>query len=199
MATPTKTLQTALAAWQDVASTAQFVGTAFDCSTKWGGAFDIRLGRRTGTAFTAGWPNVRIEASLQTSGGRWTPIYILQPVIGASIVNTTLSAGITANDATFTVVSASNMAIGDILFLSHSAAANYELVRIKSIASLTITPEENVINAHANAAIVTDQAEMIITPAVDLTSYNRVRAVIDNSNSGQAISVEVNFVTFDSF
>lgn len=196
--TPTKTTQTALLAWQDVASAAQVIGTALAVGSIWAAAVAIRLGRATGSAFTAGWPNVRIEASPLTSGGNWIPIFSYQMALGSSIANTTLSASASAGAGTISVTSATNIAVGDILFLGDSSASNYELVRVKGVSGTTITLEENLLNSHANGALVTDQAEMVF-PQLDLSAYQRVRAVCDNANSGQGIKVEVQIVTFDSF
>jgi len=197
---PTKTVQTALLAWQDVASNAQAISSSFDCSSKWSGSFGISIARRTGTAFTAGWPNVRIEASKKASpdNASWIPLYTYQPNIGGAIVNTTLSGAVSANASTFVVASATNIAKGDILFLGDSSTSNYELVRVKSLSGTTITPEQNVVFAHANSAIVTDQTEVVF-PALDLKGYVYIRAVADNAGSGQDISVEVTLTTFDSF
>lgn len=196
--TPTKTTQTDLIAWQDIASAAQVFSSAFNCASIWAAAFAIRLARATGSSFTAGWPNVRIEASHASSGSIWTPIFNYQMALGSSIVNTTLSAGITAGASTFSVTSATNIAVGDILFLGDSSASNYELVRVKGVSGTTITPEEAVVNNHANGSLVTDQAEMLF-PMLDLSAYMRVRAVVDNANSGQGIKAEIKLITFDSF
>jgi len=192
----TKTVQTALLAWQDVASTAQAIASAFNCASHGGASCAIRLGRRTGTAFTAGWPTVRLEVSPATSGSVWIPIFTYTMAVGASIVNTTLNGAVSANASTFVVTSATNIAIGDILFLGDTSTSNYELVRVKSLSGTTITPEENVVNAHANSALVTDQAEML-DPSFDLSPYVRLRAVVDNANSGQAISVDIQLCTVD--
>ena len=197
--TPVKTVQTALAAWQDVASAAQAISSAFNCATTWAASFGVRIARRTGTAFTAGSPNVRIEASIAASGNNsWIPLLTLQPAVGATIGNTTLNGAVTAGATTFVVAASTNFAAGDIVFLGDAATANYELVRIKSISTVTFTPEEAVVNAHANAAIVTSQAFMAF-PAIDLSPYVRVRAVLDNVGSGQNTSMEVQITTFDSF
>jgi hypothetical protein len=197
--TPTKTVQTAPIAWQDVATANVVISSAIDVSTKWAASFGVRLGRRSGTAFTAGWPNVRIEASTQTSGNNtWIPVVSYQMQVGASIANTTLSGAVSAGASTFGVAAATNIAAGDILFLGDTSTANYEIVRVKSISGTTITPEEVVVNAHANSAIVTDQAEVVF-PALDVSAYERLRVVIDNAGSGQSISVEVQCTTFDNF
>lgn len=196
--TPTKSLQTDLIAWQDVASAAQVIGSGLNVAAIWAAAVFIRLARATGSAFTAGWPNVRIEVSPNTSGGPWAPIFSYQMALGASIANTTLNGSVSANASSFVVTSATNIAAGDILFLGDSSASNYEIVRVKSVSGTTITPEENVVNAHANGALVTDQAEMV-APSLDLSAYRQIRAVVDNAGSGQGIKAEVKLVTFDSF
>lgn len=198
-ATPNKTIVTpSLLAWTDLATTTQQIGTAQNVSAIWAASFSIRLARKTGSAFTAGWPNVRIEASTKASGGPWIPLFNYQMQLGASIAATTLSAGITAGATTFTVTSATNIAAGAILFLADTSTTNYELVRVLSVSGTTITPEEPCVNNHANGAIVTSLAEMTF-PAVDLSCYAQVRSVVDNANSGQTISAEVTMTEFASF
>jgi hypothetical protein len=195
---PNKTANRSLFAWADIASAAVSIGTPLDVSTLFEMAVAIRFGRRTGSAFTAGWPNIRIEGSVKSSGDNsWSPLFSYQPPIGASIVNTTLNGAVSAAASTFVVTSATNIAVGDLIFLGDTTASNYEVVRIKAVSGTTITPEDAIVNGHANAAIVTDQAD-IVGGIVNLGSYQRVRAVVDNSGSGQAISVEVLAGTLDS-
>jgi hypothetical protein len=190
----TKNINTALLAWQDSNTGNVVLGTEVNCATFYAASFGIRIGRRTSTAFTGGWPNIRIEASPEASGGGWIPLYVYQPAVGASIANTTLNGSVNANAANFVVASASNIAAGDILFLGDSSfntnTTTYELVRVKSVSGTTITPEEPVVNAHPNSAIVSDQAEMSF-PAISLLPYSRLRAVGDNANGGQAWAFEV--------
>lgn len=199
MATPSKTSGQTLSAWASVASAAVSVGSPVDVSTKLGATVFARLGRGTGTAFTAGWPNIRIEASPKSSGDNsWVPLVIFQPGVGvATLVNTTLNGAVSAGASSFTVTSASNIAVGDVLFLGDTSSSNYEIVRVKGVSGTTITPEENIVNAHANAAQVTDQAEMY-QANLDLSSVVRIRAVIDNAGSGQAIYAEVTISYLDS-
>ena len=204
--TPTKTIQTALLAWTDIASTAGTVsvGTTgnngeVDISTKWAAAIGIRLGRQSGSAFTAGWPNIRVECSTTASGNNsWIPVYNYQMQLGASLANTTLASGITAGDSNFTVASASNIAAGDLVYIKDSSAANYELVRVKTVSNVTITPEELLVNNHANGTQVTDQAEEVWA-SFDLSTYKRLRYVVDNAGGGQAFAAEITLITFDSF
>ena len=195
--TPSKTWGTSHLAWQAVASAAQAIGTSISVATARAIAFDIRLARTTGTAFTAGWPNVRIEAQ-NKSGGLWTPIYTYQPQVGASIANTTFNGAISAGATSCVVAANTNIAAGDILFLSHTTlTANYELVRVKSVSGTTITFEEACLFAHDTGAQITDQAEMA-APSFDVTTYSAVRAVVDNVGSGQGIAVQVLYTTYDS-
>jgi hypothetical protein len=198
--TPVKTVQTALLAWQDVATANVQVGTALDVSNYWEATVFARLGRRSGTAFTAGWPNIRIEVSEATSGNDgWYPTAaVFQPPVGASIANTTLNGAVSAGATSFVVTAATNIAVGDILYLGDSSSANWELVRVKTVSGTTITPEEAVTFAHANGSAVTDQAE-IFTPAVlGLSSIKRIRAVADNASGGQTCAVKVSITTFDN-
>lgn len=199
MATVSKTAGTSLAAWQDVATANVIVGTALDVSTKLAATVFAFLGRNSSSAFTAGWPNIRIEGSAKASGNdAWVPLATFQPVIGASIAATTLNGAVSANASSFVVTSATNIAAGDMMFLGHTSdTTKYELVRVKSVSGTTITPEENVTNAHDTGAVASDQAEAYAA-SLDLTGITRIRAVIDNAGSGRTIYVQVLCVTGDS-
>lgn len=195
---PAKTIQTALIAWQDIASGAVVIGSWFDVSTKYGGSLGIRIGRQSATAFTANWPNIRVEASDAASGNANTiPLFTLQPPIGASVGSTTLNGALSIGATTAVLTSATNFVQGDLLFLRDTSTANYEIARVKSISGTTITFEEALTYAHANSAIVANQA-FIAFPSLDLTPYTRLRVVADNANGGITIGVEVILVTFDS-
>lgn len=195
-----KTQGTSLLAWQDIATTNVVVGSAVDVSTKLAATVFAWLGRNPAAgAFTAGWPNIRIEVSAKSSGtDAWIPVATFQPAVGATLANTTLNGAVLANASSFVVTANTNIAAGDILYLGHTTTpANYELVRVKGVSGTTITPEENVTNAHDTTAVVTDQAEMYMAQ-IDLTGVGRIRAVCDNANSGRTISVQVLMVTGDA-
>lgn len=199
MASITKTAGTSLASWADVATGNVTVGSAADVSTKLGATIFAQVGRRSGSAFTAGWPNIRIEASAKSSGNdAWVPLAIWSPGVGASIANSTCNGAVSAGAGSFTITSATNVAAGDILFMGHTTdTTKYELVRVKSVSGTTITFEENCTYAHDNTAPVTDQAEMYCG-SFDLTGISRIRAVIDNAGSGQTMTAQVLMVTGDS-
>lgn len=191
VAGPNKTANISLFAWADVASAAVPIGSELDVSDKFELGVNIRVGRRSGTGFTAGWPNIRIEGSYRASGNNcWFPLFIHQPAIGTSIANTTLNGAVSAAATTFVVTSATGIAVGDLLFLGDSSAANYEIVRVKAVSGTTITPEDAIVNAHANGAIVTDQAE-IVGVQMSVANVQRVRVVVDNAGSSRDIAVEV--------
>lgn len=196
---PNKTIQTALIAWQDIVTGAVAFSSVLDCTTKWGASFGVRVARQSATAFTAGWPNIRIEASYVASGNdHWIPLVPLQPPIGGSIGKTTLNGALLAGATTLVLTSATSFVQGDLIWIGDTSTSNYEIVRCKTISGTTITFEEACTSPHANGANVSNQA-YVTCPAIDLSPYERIRVVIDNANSGTTISVEVTVITFDSF
>jgi hypothetical protein len=197
--TPEKTSPTTLLAWQDVTAGNIAFSSPVNVSSNCLASFDIRIARRTGAAFTRGSPNIRIEASPKTSGNDcWIPLYQVQPVAGASIANTTNSGGISAGATSCVVASATNIAVGDDLFLGDSSPANYELVRVKSVSGTTVTFEEACTYSHAAGDKVISQDEYR-TPELSLLTRMRVRAVCDNIQSGQGISIQVLMTILDDY
>jgi hypothetical protein len=196
--TPTKTVQTALLAWQTVNGAAVAISSALDCASIFAAAVAIKVARTTSSAQSPSEPIVRIEASHKSSGtDSFVPIYQYQVATGSSVASTTFSGAASAAASSFGLSSGTNIAKGDILFLGDASASNYELVRVKAVSGGTITPEDALTNAHSSGATVTDQAEMVF-PAFDLTPYRRIRAVVDNSNGNNNIIAEVSIVTLDN-
>lgn len=194
--TPTKTVQTDLVTWQDIATANVVLSSAFDVSTKRAGAFGVFLARRSGTALTSP-VNVRLEGAVAASGDQWIPICAPYAMaLGASIANTTLNGAVSAGATSIVVAAATNIAAGDILFLRGNSDAQNELCRVKAVSGTTVTLEEGVLFAKNTGNAVTDQAEMVF-PALDLTPYVRVRAVVENL-SGQSVAARVSLVTYDS-
>ncbi len=194
-----KTANTTLVTWAqgELASAAQYISAAQDVSTKFAAAFSILMGRLNGSAYTVG-PKVRIEGSMASSGLPWVPLVQYQMSIGASIGSQTLNGALTAGGTTALMnTNVTNFNVGDIVFLPDSSTGNYELARIKSISSLTLTFEEAYNFNHANAGTVTTQGEMVF-PAIDLSPYKFIRAVVDNTGTGQGVKVEVKMSTFNS-
>ena len=156
-------------------------------------SFGIALARSTGSAYTVG-PKVRIEAYYQG----WKQLDAFRMAVGESIANTTLNGAVSADDPTCVVTSATNIAAGDILFLGDASAANYEIVRVKSVAGTTVTFEENCVNAHDSGAQVTDQAEIYSLGPYDLSTFASVRVILDNVGAGQGVYFRSIINTLDS-
>ena len=90
------------------------------------------------------------------------PVSALSQIISAAAPTALGTSGaVSAGATSFVVSSATNIAVGDLLYLGDSSAANWEIVRVKGVSGTTITPEEAVTFAHANGAAVTDQAETV--------------------------------------
>jgi hypothetical protein len=196
--TPVKTGNRTLLSWQDVANGDVIVGSALDVSTIYALAVQIRMGRLSSGTFNEGWPVVRIEGSVTTSGNdHWAPIAAIQFNPGINIANTTLTGAVSSGATSFNVSLSTGIVVGDILFLGDTAPTGYELVRVKSINYTTITVEEPLTFSHASGATVTNQAEMYY-PAFDVSAYLRVRAVFDNGNSGNSVAIEVLASSMDS-
>jgi hypothetical protein len=194
--TPTKTAQTDLQIWADFASGTYTEGSSLDVSAMFAAAIKISVGRLTGTAFTAGFPNIRIQGSTATSGNdRWADLFVFQPPVGASIGATTANGAIAANAATYALTSATNFVVNDLNFLGHTTTpANYELIKTLS-GTTTVTPVHNVVNAHDTGCVITSQASEVLA-TIGLQGINRLRSVVDNNGSGQGIKVRVECTTF---
>ena len=201
--TPTKTAATGGRILQDwnasgIATANVLIGSSLDVSGLLAALVTIQMVRGSGTAFTAGWPNVRIEVSAKTSGtDSWVPIFEYQMAVGASLVNTTLNGAVSAGATTFVVTAATNIAAGDLLCLANSTYSVCEIVRVKSVSGTTITPEEPVTNAYSNGDTVRDQSE-VASVQIDLSSVMRLRSIVDNAGSGQTMNARVLCSTLDS-
>ncbi len=191
MAQITKTANIQLVPWQDIASVNTVLSPPLNVPNQFTAGFNIMLGRETGTAFGAGWPNVRVEASAKDSGNdAWVPVAQFQMAVGASIVNTTLNADLAAGGVSASLSAGANVAPGDYLLLRDTNTANYELARVKTVNVTLVGFEEPVTYAHPSGQQVTDQAESYWA-VVDLSAFTRVRAVVDNASSGQKIAAQV--------
>jgi hypothetical protein len=196
MATPTKTIQTAPVSLQSIASGAVVISSDIDVSTMYAAQFFIHFGRRAASVLGAP-VSFRIEASAKSSGnGHWFPIAVVSSEIATS-EGEAVSGTVNAGTNVITVASTTNLVAGDSVYIDNGTIANSEWGRIKSIVTNTsITIEDNLVNAQTGATIF-DQAQ-IIPILVDLSTVKRLRVVVDNTVSGQAVAVEVQMITLDS-
>lgn len=197
MAAPTKTIRTPLIALASVASAAVSVGTALDVSTLLAGTVFIHFGRRAATALSVP-ANVRIEASSVASAhGFWFPLatFVSDTVAAADeAVNGTCNAA----QAVVPMASTTGFAISDIIFIDNGTIGNSEFGRIKALASNTsVTIEDNLVNAQTGATVY--NKAQVVAYQLDLTAITRIRAVVDNTGTGQAIACEVDLITCDTF
>lgn len=200
MGTPAKTQNTDLIVLQSVASAAFVIGSAIDVSTKVGAMVGVKFGRRATTALTV--PVIfRVEISMKASGdGHWHPYAQIATDIATSESEAATGTN-SAGQKVITCASTTNLVAGDVVFIDNTTIGNSEWGRIASIvASTSITLEDNLTNAqNSGAATIYDQAQIFAPIAVDLTAVGRIRCVVDNSGSGQAIAAEVKMVTWDSY
>jgi hypothetical protein len=195
---PVKTQGVVLLPWTAVTTGNNLLSSALNCASKFAVSVFIYLGRQSGTAFSAGWPNIRITASAASSGNdSWIPLATFRMAEGASIANTTLTAPVLAGDLTVPVAATTNIAVGDLIFLGALSSANWEIVRVSGVIANTLILEEPCTYAHANGSQVTDQAEIAVY-SFDLMSYARIRAEMDNCAGGQTVAIRVLAITGDS-
>lgn len=196
MATPNKTIQTALLSLQNLASNTVAISSVLDVSTIFAAEILVHFGRRTTSALTAG-VNFRVEGSAKASGdGHWFPLAIVTTDTAAAssqAVNGTVNSG--TNVITFT--STSFASLQGVIYLDNSTIANSEWGRVKAIsANVSVTIEDNLVNAQTGSTAYSNA--QILSILVDLAAIKRLRVVADGSNTGQACAVEVECITLDS-
>lgn len=198
MATFSKTQGTSVLALQSVASGAVLISSAQDVSTKIAVTLFIHFGRRAATALTVG-AQIRIEASSKASGdGHWYPLFIYTTDIAAAsdqAVNGTCNSG----QAVIPMTDTTGFVAGDIIYIDNGTIGNSEWGRIKSIVGNTsVTIEDNLVNAQTGATVY-DQAQIFRAVDINCRAIGRLRVVVDNTGTGQAIAVEADMVSADSF
>ena len=90
-------------------------------------------------------------------------------------------------------------AVGDVVYIDNGTIGNSEWGRVKAVsANTSITIEDNLVNAQTGATVY-DQAQIFRAVDINLRAIGRIRVVVDNTGTGQAIAVEAHMVTADSF
>jgi hypothetical protein len=192
----TKTIQTALFALQSIASNTVAISSPLSVATAIALSVYIHFGRRSATALTTG-VTFRIEASSKSSGdGHWFPIsqwLTNKATVGSEAVSGTCNAG----QAVILMASTTGFVVGDIVFIDNSTIANSEWGRIKTVTTNTsITLQENLASAQTGSTVYAGAQMAPIT--LDVAAHKRVRVVVDASETGQAVAVEVEAITCDS-
>lgn len=157
---------------------------------------NIHFGRLATTALTVPC-RIRLEVSTQSSGqGHWHPLFEHQTLI-ATAETESVSGTVNAGQAVITVSSTSNLVAGEPIFIQNPTFGNGEFVRIESVVTNTsVTGEDNLVNAQTGGTIW-DQAE-ILPPVRVGPGWARMRLVVENTGTGQAVAVEAKYSTLDS-
>jgi len=193
MATYQKTGNQTLITLTRAAANSVIVGTAVDVSTKIGGVINVRFGRRSATAWTAG-VNIRLESSNRASGNHWHPFAVFTTAYAAC--QSQVLGTCAANQNVLAMASTTGITAGDVLFIDNATAASCEWGRVQSIVPNTsATLEDALMNAQTGNTIY-DSAE-IYAPVAIPEGALRVRAVVDGSLFGQAFAVEIILSTID--
>ena len=189
----TKVEQTVLFAIASVASNSVTVGSAVSVATFYAVDVRIRMGRGTGTAFTAA-PIFRLEGtydSTSPTADQWVVLAQFQPVVGASIGSQAVSGTEAAGQTVVSLAAGTNFAAGDYVFFHNTTIGNSEWCRVKSVTGADLTIEEGLVNAQTGSTC-RDQAEQYHA-LIDCTSLQALRLVVDGNSSGQAVIVAAEF------
>jgi len=184
-----------------------YLGTEIDVSGKFSATAFIRLGRTVTTALTNS-VGFKLEGSAKASGADWwVPLYVwtngVNAVTGIIPASNLLNGATSAGAATYALDSATGQNSGDLVFFYESA--KYEWARTKSTSTVTATPLDPLIFAHADNCVVLDQAEEFRVD-LDLSNIKRLRLVVDTAAAGGStllavgvtVVVEAFLNTFDS-
>lgn len=193
MATYQKTGNQTLIALTRASANAIIVGTAVDVSTKIGGVINVRFGRRSATAATAG-VNIRLESSNRASGNYWNPFAAFTTASAAC--QSQVLGTCAASQNVLAMASTTGIAAGDVLFIDNATAASCEWGRVQSIVTNTSATLEDALMNTQTGNTVYDTAE-IYAPVVIPEGALRVRVVVDGSPFGQAFAIEAILSTID--
>lgn len=197
MASLTKTIQTPLVSLQSIASNSKVIGTPLSVANNLAATVMIHFGRRSASALTAP-VNIRIEASAKSSGDEhWYPLVIFQST-AAAVTSQAVNGTCASAQAVVPMTSTTGQVLSDIVYIDNGTVGNSCWGRICVITSNTsITLEDNLINAQTSSTVY--NGAQIFMSNLDLTAVQRIRAVVDADNTGQAVAVEIECVTADSF
>lgn len=189
---------TSLIGIQSVASAGFVIGAPVDVSAKFAAFVMIHFGRRAATALTVG-ARIRVEGSTATSGDdAWGVLAEFQSILTACEAEAATGTN-NAGQAVVTCASTANIAAQAMVFFDNTTIGNSEWRRVKSIvANTSVTFEDNLTHAQSAGASTMYTLAEYYTALLDLTGIMRVRVVVDNSGTGQAIAVEASMSTADS-
>lgn len=192
----TKTIQTALAAPQSLASNTVFTSGVQSVTTAFAAAVLIHFGRRADTALSAS-AIIRVEGSAKSSGdGHWWTLASWNTKI-AAVTSRAVNGTCASGQNVVAMTATAGMTVGDIVYIDNGTIANSEWHRIKVVTTNTsITLEDNLVNAQTGATVY--PAGEFFLAQVDLSAITRLRVVVNGSGTGQAVALEIEVITLDS-
>lgn len=199
-----KTVGRVLLAHTQLPSGAFVMGLPLTVATLQGpGLITVSWGRSVSTALTAA-PAVWAQfAQSDNANDEWCNLrnFGYEPLSIAAVNATTLNGATGAGAPSFSVASATGLAVGQWLYLRETGTpANSEWCQVLSISGTTITPTEPLTRPHTNGITVTNGAERLTYP-VDLSAVKRLRAAAAGFSAagltGQLVDVMVELATLD--
>ena len=187
MAALTKTLAVVLLTPSSISNNSRAVGSAVDVSGVHSLGLTMWLARASTTAHASPWARLVVEGCPSaTDDSMFSPIATLLMPAGASIAGTSLSSAVSAGATTLTVASATNIAVGALLWVGAVSGANWEIARVQSISGTTLTIDGAFQFSHESGQGVASQSEIVTIPSLDITGLARVRVACLNQ-SGQSV------------
>ena len=187
MAALTKTLAVVLLTPSSISNNSRAVGSAVDVSGVHSLGLTMWLARASTTSPASTWARLVVEGCPSaTDDSMFSPIATLLMPAGASIAGTSLSSAVSAGATTLTVASATNIAVGALLWVGAVSGANWEIARVQSISGTTLTIDGAFQFSHESGQGVASQSEIVTIPSLDITGLARVRVACLNQ-SGQSV------------
>ena len=152
------------------------------------GRFKIWMGRWTSTAFSTGFPKIKLQGQV-ADDKEASDLLVMIPSVGASIAATTSSAA-AAGAATITVGSGTNIAQGDRLGFLGNGGNTPQIIDVKSISTNVVTPVIVPDYAISNLDTVCDQAESWDFE-MSLAGLKKIRLLVDNMGNSSSQTVLV--------
>jgi hypothetical protein len=188
----TKTIESELLAIQSVAASTQLKSSAISLSAGVKKAtFFIDHGRTSSAAFGTQGTEYRIEASQKASGeDTWTPLVTILAESAACLA-VAASADVAVGATTVVVTSGTSIpSLGDIVFWANSTAATasewLKVITVTGTASFTIL--DGLTNAQDSDTDIFTKGERY-SFVVDVEGITRIRAIVNNNNSGTTLAV----------
>lgn len=190
--TLTKVTEATLQAIVSTTSNLVNIGSAVDVAAYYSGDFRLRMGRATSSAFTVG-PKYRVEGTYKVSptDNEWITLAEFQSMLGVSIASSAVSGTEAIGQTVVSVTSGTNFTADDFVFFHNTTLGNSEWKHIVSVATNDLTVQDPLVFVQTGAT-ARDQAEEYHF-LLDLTGIQKIRLIVNNAGTGQAVICECGF------